>query len=474
MKPLPPLLALAAAHYGWNAWAQRGFWGYDEGGHAGQALAILSTGALPHPLIGWSSFHPPVYHGLGAAVWAVFEPWGGGHAALFALRALSALGVLALAIAVARLALRLVGSESIAWVAAAVTLFLPVAQLSGTMVGNEALAAGFAALALVAIVDLQRDPRDLRAALRAGLLAGLALATKVSGLWVVAACAVPFLRGDILRDAFRRRGAHGRARKCALTCFALVAVVAGPTLVRSWALSGTPFPMTRHLEPMKSLEARLYAGPRSWGDYLKVPLRCGGYPYVNVVASGGLIAGFNPAMRSVPCLTYTGFWYDPFGLRAHRTEPGSGVGWGVLLFTAGLAPTLLVLAGFGLAGIRVVRSRGRAPESPLVLVSVLGLGTYLAFTWAAPSLAAAKASYLLPLVAPAGVFFALACHELPAGLRRAALGASLAGAALAAVVFTTGVVFEASQPEGSRSYWGAIGRALPDSYVAEATTRLLD
>ena len=235
MKLLPPLLAVAAAHYGWNAFAQRGFWGYDEGGHAGQALAILETGALPHPLVGWSSFHPPLYHALGAGAWAAFEPWGGGHAALFALRALSALGILALATGVALLSRRLTGSEPTALAAAAMTLFLPVAQLSGTMVGNEALAAGLAALALVWVVDLQRAPTDTRAAAGAGLLAGLALATKVSGVWVVAACAVPFLRRDLGRNGW----------KSAAVCFGLIVVVAGPVLARSWLLTGTPAPMTR-------------------------------------------------------------------------------------------------------------------------------------------------------------------------------------------------------------------------------------
>ena len=232
--------------------------------------------------------------------------------------------------------------------------------------------------------------------------------------------------------------------------------------------------MTRHLEPMKGLEARLYAGPRRLRDYLRVPLTCGQYPYVSVVAAGGLIAGFNPAMQGVPCLVYSGFWYDPFGLRAHRTEPEDGVGWGVLLLYAGLVPTLLVAIGFGVATWRALRSRGRAPESPLVLVTVLGLASFVTFTLSAPSLAAAKSSYLLPLLVPGGVFFATACMLLPAGLRRIATGLCLAAALLAAVVFTTGAVFEASQPEGSRAYWTAIGNALPDSYVAEATARLLE
>jgi hypothetical protein len=456
------LLLLAAAHYGWNAAAQPGFWGYDEGAHAAYALSILEGGGLPHPLSGWSSFHPPLYHALAAGLWRVLEPLGPA-AVLIGLRLLSALGVLAAAAVVHALVRRAGSSEALALAAAALVLFVPVAQLAGSMIGNEALAAGLAALALLQLDSLQRDPRRPGAAAGAGLFAGLAWATKFSGAWVVAACAVPFLRRDL----------GPRGRWAALLCLGVAVGVAAPVYVRNAALTGTPLPMTRTLDPMKRQEASLMVQPRRWTDYVVVPAACGRYPYVAVVVEGGVWAGLNPAMQSVPCLTYAGVWFDPFGLRATRLDPREGLGWGRWLLYAGLAPTLLVVLGLARGLGRAWASRGRDPGAPLVVVAALaGLG-YGVFSWLAPSLGAAKASYLLPALAPAGVFFASGAALLGPRVRAAALVASLAAAALAAWTFTTGAVFAAADPQISRGFWLRVGAELPDSYIRETVVRLL-
>ena len=454
---------MAASHYGWNAWSQRAFWGYDEGGHAAYALSIRETHALPHPLSGWSTFHPPAYHALAAAAWAGSEPLGP-QAVLVALRAVSAAGMLLVGTVVYVLARRFTRSVAIALAAATLALFIPAAQLAATMVGNEALAAGFSAAALLHVVSLQRDPRRLRAAALAGLFAGLAFATKYSGAWTVATCALPFLRRDLDRPALRSF----------TVCFGLVLLVSGPVYLRNLALVGTPFPLTRALQPMKGHEERLYAGPRRLADYAHVPWSCGRYPYVTLVVERGVVAGLNPEMKSVPCLAYAGAWFDPFGVRASRAGPDDGVLWGILLLQAGVIPTLLALAGFGLFSVRAVRSRGRAGETPLVVLTGLGIASFVSFTWMAPSLAAAKTSYLLPLAAPAGVFFASGCALLPRAARIAALSLSLAAAVLAAYVFTTGTVFPPAETVTSKLYWAGIGRQLPDSYIAEAAMRLLD
>lgn len=459
---LSVLFGIAGAHYAWNAAAQPGFWGYDEGGHAAYALAILETGALPDPFSGWSTFHPPVYYLLAAASWALLEPLGPG-AVLVGLRVWSALGVMAAAAVTFALARRLAGSELPALTAAALVLFVPVAQLAATMVGNEGLAAGFAALSLLFLVRLQGDPGRMRSALLAGGFAGLALATKFTGVWVLAACAVPFARGDL--------GTEGRRALAA--CFAIALAVAGPVYVRNLVLTDTPFPLTRTREPMKRQEASLQVRERRLADYLTVPLRCGQYPYVAVVAEGGSWAGLNPAMQSVPCLTYAGVWFDPFGLRALRADPAEGLRAGRALLWAGLVPSLLVLLGFGRALSRAVRSRGRDPAAPLVAVSVLALLSYAGITWMAPSLGAAKASYLLPALAPAGVFLALGAQLLGRGVRGAALALTGVALALALFVFTTGTVFRAADPRISYAFWMRVGAELPRSFITETAARLL-
>jgi 4-amino-4-deoxy-L-arabinose transferase-like glycosyltransferase len=461
-RALVALLALAAALAVWNSAAQRAFWGYDEGGHAGYALAIRAQG-LPDPLSGWSTFHPPLAHALAAAGWALAEPLGP-RAAFVALRAPSVLGMLALVAAVFALARRTGASEPLALAAAALCAALPVVQLSASMIGNEALAAGLAALALVALADLQRDPAQPRLALAAGLCAGLAAATKYTGLWSVACCALPFLRP----------GPDRRALRAGALCAGVALALCAPIYLRNLAATGSLLPMTRDREPMRSGEALLVAGPRRVADYVSVPLSCGSYPYVTVIADGGLVAGLHPSMQSVPCLAYAGVWFDPFGLRATRVDPREGLGWGVALLWAGLVPTLLTLAGFGALGLRATRSRGRGPETPLLLLCGLGLVSFVGFTWVAPSLAAAKSSYLLPLAAPAGAAFARGCMLLPRGARRAGLALSLAAAALAVFVFTTGTVFAPGRTDVSLRYWTRVGEQLPGSWITEAARRLLE
>ena len=449
---LASLFGIAAVLLCWNAAAQPGFWGYDEGAHAAVAFGIAETGALPHPLSGWSTFHPPLHALFGAGVLRVLEG-ASGATAVVGLRLLSGLGVLLLGAAVFAL-LRPRFGFGVAWWATALALFLPVTQLAGSMVGNEALAAGLAAAALVPLQAWMHDADDRRPALLFGLLAGLACATKFTGAWTLALAALPWWRSG------------GRSWRPLLLCGLAALLVAGPFYLRNVVTTGTPLPMTRNLQPMKHFEARLEPRPRALRDYLPVPWRCGTYPYVTVVAEGGGASlGVNPAMQSVPCLLYTGVWFDPFGIRGGRTGPQAGVGWGRLLLAFGLVPTLLMLHGAALAARSAVRSRGRAEETPWVVLLALGLGSFVGFSWAAPSLAAAKASYLLPLVAPASGAFALGLSRFGDDARRALVSLCAMALVASACVFTTGVVFPPTPAEGSREYWTRIGEVLPDSHI---------
>jgi hypothetical protein len=459
------LLVLAAgAQYAWNAWSIPALVGYDAAAHAGYALAIAREGRLPHPLSGWSTFHPPAWHLAAAALWGALEPFG--PAALrVGLRALGAAAWLAAGIAVHR-ALRHTGAgPATAFVALALFYFAPVNQLSAAMIGNETFAAACAAFALPFLFRLQADPRDLGAAAGAGLAAGLALATKFTGAWVAAACALPFAR----------RGLDRRALRALAVCAGLASAVAGPAYLRSAVLTGTPLPMTRTREPMRSLEANLVLRPRAVSDYLWIPADCLRRPSVQHVAGApGAFANRNPAMASVPCLVYAGLWYDPFAQRVPIVRHRDREWLGPVLTALGLVPTLLVAAGLALAARELGRTRGRSRDAPLVAMAALAAANFAAFSWIAPSLAAAKASYLLPLAAPSAVFFARAAEALPARLRAAALAASGVAAAAAALVFTSGVCFE---PDLARArtealVWQRIGGALPGSRIAEAVRAL--
>lgn len=57
---LGTLLLLATAQRAWNACILPPLTGYDAPGNAGYILTIVAEHRLPHPLEGWSTFHPLV------------------------------------------------------------------------------------------------------------------------------------------------------------------------------------------------------------------------------------------------------------------------------------------------------------------------------------------------------------------------------------------------------------------------------
>jgi 4-amino-4-deoxy-L-arabinose transferase-like glycosyltransferase len=456
------LLLAAAAQYGWNAFTVAPLAGYDAGGHAAYMLTIIEEGRLPPPYAGWSTFHPPLYYLLGAGIWRILEPLGP-RTVIAGLRGVSALAILTAGLVAFVLAGRLGYRPLIAWVSAALVLFVPVAQMAAAMIGNESLATGFAALALPAILALQVDPRRAQSAILAGLLAGLALATKYTGIFVTIACVVPFVRGDFDR----------RVARALMLCGLVGGAVALPTYVRNVRLTGSPIPVARTHEPMKSIEESYVLGPRRVADYLTFPAGCLLRPSIVQVSEAPPRGDrWNRAMQSVWGLTYASCWYDAFTQRVPLRFHRDGVVTGPLLTLLGLVPTAVMLFGFAGALIACMRRRGRSPDAPLVVMALAGLVTFVAITWGAPAMVAVKCSYMLPLSVPAAVFFARGATRLPRWPRRLALALSLAAAAAAALVFTTGLVLPADQPFRFIRGWEIAARALPGAHIEEAARRL--
>ncbi len=459
-RVIPCLLLLALALYSWNAITVTPLSGYDAGGHAGYILTLLEEHRLPHPLEGWSTFHPPAYYLLAAAVWAPLAPLGA-TALCAGLRAISVLSILAAAVVLQRLLAARGFAPGPSAVALALALFLPCSQLAGTMLGNEALGVAFAALALPGVLELQRSPGRLGAALRAGLFTGLALATKFTGLFVAVACIVPFLR----------RGLDRRAVGAAALLAVTAAVIAGPVYLRNAWHTGSPIPMTREEKgPAEWWENYSVLRERRLGDYLGFPLSVLRYP--TMLLRGGNVPGqsYNEAMINVWGAAYVSLWYDAF---VHRIpyrfrRRGHEVWAGPLLTGLGLVPTGLMLLGLALCTRDILRGGLRTPEAPLVLMTAAGLATFVAFTARAPSLVAAKGSYLLPLLVPAGLFFARGVGTLHGRLRQAALVVSASAALACAVVFTSGLVFPPRSPAAVRNGWNVVAEQLPDSHIDEA------
>jgi len=456
------LLGAATIQYAWNAVGIPALAGYDAGPHVGYILAIVETGRLPDLFSGTLTFHPPLYYLLGSRVWSLLEP-AGPVAISAGLRAIGGIATL-LAGGVAWSLVRARASWPIAWVATALVLFVPVAQMSAAMVGNEALAAGLAALALPSILALQRDPHRVGHAALAGLFAGLAFATKFSGLFVVAACAVPFLRLDFDRGMLRALAVG----------LAIGAIVAGPVYARNWLLTGSPFPFTRLEEPLKSMEAGNILRPRRVSDYLWVNPACLLRPSIHHVEGDSLaLPRRNPAMTNVWGLAYASIWYDAQGHRIPLEYHRDGVYTGPLLTLLGIVPTALMLFGFGLAVADAIRRRGRSDDAPLVVLFGIGIAFFVAFTWWAQSVVAVKGSYLLPLSVPAAVFFARAVTRIRPRFRPLTLALCTLAALASAVIFTHDLVYPSDPAERMAHRYRVMGEFLPNSHIAEAADRLV-
>jgi hypothetical protein len=459
---LAALLLAAALQYAWNAFTVAPLAEYDGGGHAAYILTIVDEGRIPHPLEGWSTFHPPLYYLLAAGVWRLCEPFGP-RVLMAALRGISALAMLGSGLLSYVAVRRLGASAGIALATTALVLFVPVVQMAAVMIGNEPLAAFFAAATLFCLVELQDDPRQLRLAALAGLLGGLGLATKYTAIGVAAICIVPFLRRDFDRHMARSLAA------CALVGLA----VALPVYLRNLEVTGMVTPMTRDVEPMRGVEASYVLHPRALADYLWVPPACLLRPSIVHLpedAPPGTV--WNDAMQSVWGLTYATFWYDAFGHRVPLRFHREGVWAGPVLTLLGLVPTGLMLYGWALATRDLIRSAGRSRVTPLAIFAWLAGFGFVAITWYAPATVAVKGSYLLPALLPAAVFFACALRWLPARVRTAGTLLAIVPAAAAAVVFTTGLVFPPDQSPRHIVGWETLGRYVPGGRIEAAARRL--
>jgi len=476
---LASVLLIALLQSVWNALRVPALTGYDEPGHLAYIFTLVREARLPDPLAGWSTFHPPLYYAAASLLCRLADS-ASPYAQLLCLRSLG----VAAAVICGAVAFQLVRGQrnevSTATVAALLALFLPFRQLATTMIGNEAVAAALVAVALLFLIDLQREPGRLGRALAVGVFTGLALDTKYSAVALLPACVIPFLRTDL--------GARGR--RAAVACGLAIALIAGPVYARNLALTGRLFPMTRDLEPMRSIEHSFALRARRASDYLFVPWGVIRNPSIAGESFDGIpgppihiqkegqtleVGGrvLNRHMISVAGLVYAGVWWDPFEVRVPPQLHSAGSWLGTALTLLGVVPSVLVIAGFFVATRRLLSTGLRAAEAPVTLFAGCALALFVIFTWRAPSLVAAKASYLLPVGVPAALFFADGVASLGPRVRSAALAVSLVAALACAVAFTDGVLFNARAADPLVvGLWTRLSAFLPGQHLDEAVMAL--
>ncbi|MGH0032660.1 MAG: hypothetical protein ACQGVC_22945, partial [Myxococcota bacterium] len=361
--------------------------------------------------------------------------------------------------AVAVLLARRRAGVGVATVASALLLLVPCVQMTSAMIRNEALAAGIAAAAFLPILALQRDPTRLRSALLAGALIGLAIATKVNTVFLLAGAAVPFLRLDL--DA--------RGWRAGLLLIAVTVAIAAPVTIRNLVLTGDPLPLNRDKPVAAYAEASQVVRERRVTDYLWIDPRALWRPSIHHVPGSPPPPPprRNETMTNVWALAYASAWWDAFGHRVPARFHADGVAAGRLLVLLGIVPTLLLLSGFAGATREAIRSRGRAPDAPLVASAWAGLVAFVGFTFVSPTIGAPKAIYLLPVAVPATLFFVRGVGALGARARTLGLAASAGAALVAALVFTQMLWFPPIGPKVMTGRWRMVGEALPESHIVE-------
>jgi 4-amino-4-deoxy-L-arabinose transferase-like glycosyltransferase len=406
------LLPLAVATRIHNALVFPPEWGFDASFHWEYIEALRQTWHLPAPDAGWSTSDPPLYFALAALLMRLVPapglvPW---------INTLTGLGIAALA---ARLTRRLAPADPArAWLAAGLVLYLPAHLQMSAMVNKEMLAAFFTALAIALVADparAQEPPRAaLRRALAAGVAAGLALLSKLSGALATPACAVAYAL-----DARRVRAALARA---ALLC-AVAAAVGGWFYARNRIEYGYFQP---HGLAVHRLMFDMPPGKRHLGDYVRFPLATFTDPQV-----------LDPdLLRSVWGTTYASVWFD-----AHRfflpTHSDAVRRLGTLTLLLALLPTAAFLAGLA-RGARRVASGESGADAALCALVVLTLAGYAYYSWRNPWFAVLKGSSLLGLCVPYGVYASEALCRWARRGPRTALAIGLALALLAACVTAGG------------------------------------
>lgn len=411
-----------------NAFALPMHWGFDANWNWEYIERLTRSWALPAPHEGWSMAHPPFFY-YASALLARGMEGASVESITIAIRLASAATGLCAIVGAVWLVRRL-DPEARARVllAAGLLLFLPVHVYMSAMLGEEIVASSLLSLAFVGVAfDLVRRP-PLRSALGRsagwGLLAGLSLLTKLSGVLGIAA-----VGGALLIDGLRRRALPRALAVAAL--FGMVAgVVGGWPYVRNLVEFGYLYP---HDLPVHERMHSMPPGDRALSDYLRVPAATFLDP-----------RAIHPELLySVWGTTYATLWYD-----AHRhvlpRESREATWLGVAMLTLALIPT----TAFGVGLLRGARRAWANPDGPdtlFLLVVALTLAGYVLFTWRNPWYATLKGSYLLGLIVPFTWYTSevLCDWTRGASLRQGLVTAGLAALlALSVLVFSFGFVMD--------------------------------
>ncbi len=419
----------------WNAIDGPLMKGWDDFGHVGYMLFLDLYRSVPWADQGWSYFHPPLHYLFG---WGLAQ-FGNAEVLLRGLALTGGAASLAIAWLTARVTRQVhSGRWVLPWLVFVSVGSLPVYLYTATMAGNEMTAAALGTLGFaILLANEARDQPRLARDLAAGLVFGLALLAKVSA--VLTLCAAGMTLMLRLLPALRERDFSSVRLTIwrSIAIVGLAGVVSSPFYLRNWSEFGTPFRMSRTNSQVAELERRQPPGERSWIDLVYVP--------------AAIFSDSHPKaphmLHSIWGTVYAQMWSDPRGRVEFAFRAVKRRSWdrarrvGVVM---GLLPTILALLGGGLAAKDVWRGRRRQVYVPLLCLSAITSGAFAWFAFAAPQFSALKASYLLGLTIPYGVFMARSFETMrSSAVRRVAMSIVIGVAVVCLATQTNGLVLPA-------------------------------
>ncbi len=407
-------------------------WGFDASYSWQYIYRLTRTWTLPAPEDAWAASEAPLYFYLSGLLLRIGRAVTGHYYPLIAIPLLSVASGLG-SVALAWLLVRRTdpGDRRRALLAAGLLLYLPVHVQMSVMVNEAALCTLFTSVALLLLST--RDPAESRRAAGwraagAGLAAGLALLTRLSG-----ALAAITAGASYALDGLRGAGRRDAAARAALA-LGIAALVGGWFFVRNRIEYGYFQPVGLDVH---TVMFSMPPGERSVGDYLRVPLATFTDPQL-----------LNPdLLRSVWGSSYVAIWFD--GHRSFLPVDSEGVRrLGTLTLSLALLPTAAFAVGLA-GGLRRALRDPSGPDAPLLILSALTLAGYVLYTWQNPWFATLKGSSLLELSLPFAFYTSEVLARWTRGRAAAFVWAALAALVLAVICSCSfGLLFEKTEVSG--------------------------
>ena len=405
-----------------NAWVTPPLAGFDGPYHAAYIGIIFLEGRWPLSQESWSTFHPPLYYALSALVWSLLPDRLGPHAVLFCLRMLNVAAGLAIGFAVHRSA-RLLFPERprVAVYAAGLALFLPMLIGPSSEIGNEMLTAALCALAVPLWLRCLTEPDSRWRALALGGVLGLAVLSKLNATAVVAAAGLV-----LTARGFQTRGPRLAALEIPALFAVAVLLVSGVYFARNLAYYGKPF-LTEVPLSAQVMGPSGYGAPREITSYLRLT------PDVLLDPSDR-----SPRVEgAVWPATFASVWFDLHG-SVIRVQSQWGKRFARILFGFGA-----VFSALGLLGFAAMLTRRAAPAVPLgtgalLVLALLCLASYLAFTRQVATFSTLKGTLLAPGVSAFAIAAGLAGDLIARTGRQAGRALAVLGASF---VLAVGAIF---------------------------------